>query len=263
MSNHIKFLSRKGNHGVPNWQMMSGSMIMLWGLPHVLAAEQDVPTPLPSSCICPPRAAQDQRRLLQELSNACCWFWNCFSFCALPRICHTSCQPGACSSHCCFPCPRARGERVCHGARPGLTAGSGQPSLGKGWAMSRWALDLLGLTCSFSSECWGSFLAPLQMLSSSWKDGACCSCWSWITGKKVTGAWLCLQRTWGSLGAAHLTPLSVLLPRCSAWCPALSSSLLLILLCDAEDCRSGRSCSHARAEESAETSEGMTVPLWE
>lgn len=61
MSNHIKFLSWKGNHGVPSCQMMSGSMVMLWGLPQVLPAEQDVPTPLPSSCICPPRAAQALR----------------------------------------------------------------------------------------------------------------------------------------------------------------------------------------------------------
>lgn len=33
MSNHITFLSWKGNRGVPNCQMKSGSMIMLWGLP--------------------------------------------------------------------------------------------------------------------------------------------------------------------------------------------------------------------------------------
>lgn len=37
------------------------SMIRLWGLHHVLPAEQDVPTPLPNSCLRPQRAAQERR----------------------------------------------------------------------------------------------------------------------------------------------------------------------------------------------------------
>lgn len=167
MSNHIKFLSWRGNHGVPNCQMMSGSMIMLWGLPHVLAAEQVVPTPLPSSCICPPRAAQDH---WEGSYRSCQMLVADFEIAFGSVLCQGFVTPPASQVPALLTAPGLVGS---HGAQPGLTAGSGQPSLGRGWGTSRWALDFLGLTCSFSSKCWGSFLAPLLapllMLFSSWK----------------------------------------------------------------------------------------------
>lgn len=275
MSNHITFLSWKGNRGVPNCQMKSGSMIMLWGLPLFFLLNRVFPHLSPA----PAPALEEQHKNTKEALTGTV---KCLLL--ILKLLLVSCSakdlshllPARCLLfslllslpqgmwRVCLPQSPARAESWEWAALPGE---------GMGYKQGEFGFSDADLPVPFCSDCSGSFLAPLQKLFSSWKLGGRVFSsagagwmmhvvnWSWIIGRKVTGAWLWLHHTQGSLGAAHLSPLPVLLPMCSAGCPALSPSLLLILLRGAEDHRAGRSCSCASAEEAGEASERMIVSL--
>lgn len=146
-------------------------MIILLGLPHIFLLNSTFPScrrfPTPSSTLterC--KGTRTPRRLLSELSDACCWFKNCFGFHALPRICHTSRQRGACYSA--FPAAKHT-TSVCL-PRSLLGADSWERAalfLQKG--QSTGGRVIWVFWCWLSSDHSGSFLAPLQMLFSSWK----------------------------------------------------------------------------------------------
>lgn len=164
MRNHIKFLSWRGNHAVPNCQVMSGSMMLLWDLPHVLPAGQDVPTALPCSCICPRRAAREHQggsyRNCQMLDAD---FQLAFGFVLWQGFVTPPASQVLALLTAAFPAPGHVGSP----ARTDSWEWAALPGEGMGYRQVGFGFSGADLPLLFSSDGWGSFLAPLQMLFSS------------------------------------------------------------------------------------------------
>lgn len=180
MSNHIKFLSWRGSHSLPNCQVMSESMIMLWGLSHVLPAEQDVPTPLPFSWICPKEQHRNTEEALRGAVKCLMLILKLLLvLCSAKDLSHLlaarcllfslllSLPQGTWGA--CLPRSPARTDSW-EWAPPG--EGKGYKQVGFGFSGAN-----LPVLCS--SDRWGS--SPLKMLFSSWKlvGRVFQQCWSW------------------------------------------------------------------------------------
>lgn len=249
MRNHIKFLSWRANHDVPNCQVMSGSMIMHWDLPRVLPVGPDVPTPLPCSCICPQRAAHEHwggsYRSCQMLDAD---FKLAFGFVLWQGFVTPPASQVPALLTAAFPAPGDVGSVSATEPSQDWQLGVGSPpwrrdgvQAGGIWILCCWLASIvqlwwLGVFFSSSTnallimKAGGKGLSAMLFLLGQMMPLVHLS---WIIDKKVTGAWLWLHHTWSSLGAAHLTLLPFLLPLCSAgalpWAPLCSSFFFVML----------------------------------